>query len=336
MKTKKITTREIAKEAGVSMTAVSFALNGKNGISEETRDKILEVASRLGYKTTPAGKTINVALLFRNNMSHFMQMFYNELHNGIIDMSRSMPVSLMMASSSQTDDGVILSDNLRNGSVDGILVFGDQEQSVIEALRKLYVPFVVLDTSRRSEDVHSVFVDYGEASYRAASYLIGKGHRDIVYIGNNQESLQDFNILSFRGFQRAMEENNISLSVNRIQLDVTDEESLRRVVDRTIGGGKRPTALFCSADYYGVFVIRYLHELGIRVPQDISVIGVDDIVVSRYLVPSLTSVRIDRDEIGRNGLSMIRDLVEGRKVSNVKIREFEVIERESVANIMGR
>ena len=331
MRSKKVTNRDIAAAAGVSPTAVSFAMNGKEGISDETRRIIFDTARKLGYTIPSARRALNLALLFRNDLHEFEQLFYTEMDSIIMDVCRRLPYNLMMASVYHEGEEIVFSDVLYSSRIDGMLVLGDPDPDILNAIHKLNIPFVILDSSHRDENCCSVYVDYEEAAFRAACYLIDNGHRDIVYIGKNSKSIQDFTLLTFRGFQKATEKRNIALATNRIQLDITDEESLRRAVDRALEGSSRPTAFFCCADYYAIFATRYLHAKGIRVPEDISVIGIDDILISRFLTPSLTTVNVDKEKIVRLGIDLLVRQIEGEAVSSVCISDFEISRRESVA-----
>jgi len=332
MNRKRITSKDIAKAAGVSPTAVSFALNGKEGISSETRRCILEVAEELGYKPPAAKKeSLNIALLFRNDLHDLDQLFYTELNTSMIAACKELPYNLVMTSVYRTDSNIVFSDILHSGIIDGIIVYGDLENDVLNELINLHIPFVVLDSSRKRDDHYAVRVDYKTAAYKAACHLISLGHRDIAYIGNNNKSVHDFNLLTFSGFQKATTENDIALGTNRIQLEISDEKSLHRCIDKALQGSNMPTALFCATDYYGILAIRYLHSIGFKVPGDISVIGIDDIAISQYMIPSLTTVKIDREEIGRRGFELIQKLINNEPCESINLDSYDVIIRESVA-----
>ncbi|NLW53465.1 MAG: LacI family transcriptional regulator, partial [Clostridiaceae bacterium] len=175
--------------------------------------------------------------------------------------------------------------------------------------------------------------DYRTAAFRAATYLINMGHRDIAYIGNHSETLQDFNLLTFSGFQKATSQNNISLGTNRIQLEAHDEDSLQECINKALNGPSRPTALFCTTDYYAILAIRYLHSQGINVPDDISIISIDNLPISKFMTPSLTTVRIDREKIGTRGFELIQKLINQEECESIVIDSYDVIVRESVARI---
>ena len=333
MKRTKITNKDIAIAAGVSPTAVSFAMNGKEGISDSTRRLILETARKLGHSEIPGRRRLHIALLFRNNLTEFDQLFYAQMNTCIVDACLTLPYSLTVAAVYHDGDEVRFSDILYSGRIDGLLVFGDPEPEILTAITNLNIPFVILDSSRRDDRCATVFVDYQEAAYMAACYLIDHGHRDIAYIGNTNKSIQDFTHLTFRGFQKATQARSIALNTNRIQLDIEDEQTLRLAVDRAFEGGSRPTALFLCADYYAIYAIRYLSEKGVRIPEDVSVISIDDIIVSRFMTPSLTTVRIDQEMIIRKGLDLLVRQINAAGPETVTISGFELMERQSVRTL---
>lgn len=329
----KVTRKDIAKAAGVSQTAVSFALNGKKGISETTRHIILNTAEKLGYKSTSAVHKPNIALLFHTNWWDIDQAFYDELNrNCLIVAEQDYSLNLSIATVKQEGNSYVFTDNIENGTVDGIICYGDMERDILKALDDLSMPYVILDSSRDDPNRLAIKIDYKFAAYKATKYLISLGHRDIAYIGSQRKAVHDFNLLTFAGFQQALSEYNIMLNVNRIQLDVYNEESLNECINATLKGVSRPSAFFCSTDYYAILAIRNLRSKGIRVPEDISIISIDDISLARFTVPSLTTVKIDRYEIAKQGLFLINQKIQGIPCSSVTLKEYKLIVRESTAH----
>lgn len=332
MDTTKLTTKDIAKLAGVSPAAVSFAINGRKGISDQTRKRILEIVAQTNYR--PMGGTKephreNIAILFRHDIPTLDQLFYTELNASMIAACDQLPYTLILTSAYHQGNEIILSDVLRSGSIDGVITYGDLERDVQSELNNLGIPIVVLDSSRKSEEQFAVRVDYAMAAYTAAKHLIDLGHRDIAYIGNDK--LHDFNLLTFSGFQRATTEHSLPLDMNRIQINVYDEESLYICIDEALKGECAPTALFCATDFYAIHAIRHLHSKGMRVPDDISVVGIDDIAVSKFIIPSLTTVRIDREAMGRYGFELMKRCLNNESRECISLPSSNLIVRESTA-----
>jgi DNA-binding LacI/PurR family transcriptional regulator len=210
--------------------------------------------------------------------------------------------------------------------VDGVLIFGDQEPGIYVELSRIGIPFVVLDSSRSSQ-YPSVYVDYSKAAYIATRHLIDLGHRDIAYLSNG--TLHDFNTLTLNGFQQATTEAGIALYPNRFQIDLEDTVTVEQCLEKALAGPSRPTAIFCTVDYYALKVIRKLHAMGLRVPEDVSVVGIDDVAVSALVLPGLTTMRVDRVEMIREGLQMLEQMLRGKSCGNRQLPTPELILRET-------
>jgi DNA-binding LacI/PurR family transcriptional regulator len=330
----KVTTIDIARLAGVSPSAVSLALNGKPGISDKTRTHIRNIVKQTGYLHHAPGKlnssTANIALLFRNEFPLQDRLFYTELNTSVMEACEGLSYNLLIASTFYKDNKLTFSDFLRSDMLDGILSYGDIDHSVQSELTALNIPIIVLDSSRRSNELcFSVQVDYEHAAYTATKHLLDLGHEDIAFIGNNKQ--HDFNLLVFEGFRRATLNANIALGANRIQLNVYDEESLGSCIDEALSGPQLPTALFCATDFYAMRALRKLYHKGIRVPEDISVIGIDDVLSSKYLIPSLTTMAVNRQEMGRLGIDLLQKAINGEPCKSIVLPRCELIVRESTA-----
>lgn len=329
----KLTIKEIARLAEVSPSAVSFALNGKKGISEQTRKHILDIVEQTNYRASLSGKkrSFTIAIIFRQELQALDQLFYTDLNASIISALGNLPYNLMLAPVYRDDDQIVLSDVLYSGSVDGILVYGDIENDLMNELKKRGIPIVVLDSSRMDGPQLAVRVNYAAAAHIAATYLIELGHRDIAYIGNDEKNLREFNQLTFSGFQAATAEHGIALATNRIQFNMSDENSLFSCIDNALAGAKQPTALFCATDFYAIHAMRYLYSKNLRVPQDISVIGIDDVAISKYTIPSLTTVHIDLTEMGRLGFDLLQKSISHEPCESVVLPAYRLVVRESTA-----
>jgi len=330
----KITGKEIAEMAGVSTTAVSLVKTGKSGIGDETRKRIVKIMRQTGYyqASSDMAVTQNIVLLFRDDLHAMKQYFYNEVNASVINACRNLPYNLIITTVDYSDAQVPLPYALQNDTADAAIIYGDPNSALLGRLSQLGIPFVVLDSSRKKEELCAVRVDYETAAYDAVTYLISLGHKDIAYIGNNRSTIYDFNLLAFGGFQRAMSENGFTLEINRIQFDAHDESSLYTCIDSALSGTRQPTALFCTTDLNAILTLRYLYEKGVRVPEDISVIGIDDLSISQYTVPSLTTLRINREQMGRLGVELIGKMLRDEQCQSVYVAPCAVVVRESTAS----
>lgn len=330
---KRLTIRNIAQLAGVSPAAVSFAINNREGLSPETRKRILEIVEKTGYEPERIGvresqtRTNNIAIITRKDLNYMDQLFYTELNNSVMQASDGLPYNLMYAPAYSLNGYVMLPEVITSWQVDGVLAYGDVEQAILDAVAALKIPLVVLDSSRQNSDGLTVSVDYETASYVAVRHLIELGHRDIAYIGN--EEMHDFSIRTFNGFQRAIMESALDLSINRIQMNVFDESSLYAGIDHAMLGKKGPTAMFFTTDFYAIHAMRYLHGKNIRVPEDISIIGIDDIILSKFCIPSLSTVNVDRESMGELGFELLMKRISNEACESITLPSCDLVIRES-------
>lgn len=330
----KITNRDIAKLAGVSPAAVSLAINGKAGISDETREKVLAIARQHNYCTGSNSvrvlreRSTYIAALFRTDAPLEDQAFYAELSTSAMVACRELGYTLVSTYITGEDSMLELPPSIRGGEVDGVLIFGDQEPGIYVELSRIGIPFVVLDSSRSSQ-YPSVYVDYSKAAYIATKHLIDLGHRDIAYLSNG--TLHDFNTLTLNGFQQATTEAGIALYPNRFQIDLEDTETVEQCLEKAMAGPSRPTAIFCTVDFYALKVIRKLYAMGYRVPEDVSIVGIDDVAISGMVIPGLTTMRVDREEMIREGLQMLTRMLQGKPCENKRLPTPELILRGTTA-----
>lgn len=332
---KKMTTREIARLAGVSPTAVSFALNGKEGISPDTRRRILNIMQQVNYQPVkqgivrprPAIRLNRIAVIFRKDIQPVDMLFYTELNTSVMKACSQLGIDLLVTQMQVEDGEPRLPNCLLCGDVDGVLVYGDISRTYIERIKALDIPVVELDSSRSYDDQVAVQVNYRQAAYLATKHLIELGHRDIAYIGN--EELHDFNLQVFGGFQEAFSSVHYPLDLSRMQLNVRDEETVRSAVDVLLSSQARPTAIFCATDLYAIYAMRYLQKKGLCIPKDISIIGIDDIEISSFTTPALTTIRVDREELGKCGFELLMRWISGESVTSVSLEPARVIQRGS-------
>ena len=329
---KKITNKDIAELAGVSPAAVSKAMNGRVGISDETRKKVLAIAREYNYITNSTSVDLvnrpahYIAVLCENNdilgdEIHYSEMIYNAMKATTGTKYSIIPVFF------EVEDGLLkLPEIMSSGGIDGAFILGDQNPIIYAELNKLGVPFVVLDSHENS--VACVSMNYKKATYDAIKYLIDLGHKDIAIISNGE--LHELNVYIIGGFQNAMKEAGIAVLPNRMQINANSEESMEKCIEKALDGPKTPTAIFCAIDAYSINVIGYLNKKGIRVPEDISVMSIGDYQLSKNMIPAITTMCIDKHRIIVEGLEMLESLMQGKKVKS-KFLGLELIARDSTA-----
>lgn len=329
----KLTIKEIAKIAGVSPSAVSIVLNNRKGVSDKTRENVKHIVDTLEYIPNQTSrrllfnKTNNIAILFKKNMSPMDHMFHSELTSAILNECENHGYNLMFASMSVGNNSVQFSNAIKSRDVDGVIIYNDIEPFVLDSLNKLEIPCIIVDCHPGFEKAPCVCADYKEAAYTATKYLISLGHDDIAYIGNS--SIKAYGLNTFSGFKKAVEENMIPLPINWLQMEAVDEETAYSCMQNILSYKQIPSAIFCASDIYALGVLHCIKDSGLSVPDDISIIGIDDILLSSYIEPALTTIKIDKVKMGRLAIEMLLKTIEKQAVENITIESNELILRKS-------
>ena len=333
----RITIRDIAEQAGVSAATVSYVLNNKPGVSDAQRLKIQSIMRQCNYIPTArsvstqrdSDKIRRVAVLSRDNLHPFDLVFAMELNDSILNACREHGFDAVFTHAVVDENKVLLPEIIRNRQVDGVLINGDVGMNVLYKLHTTGLPIVELDQAKQYDGQKFVTADYSSSAYVGTKHLIDLGHRDIVFI--TSDLLYDYSRLTFTGFQQATVKSNITLDMNRLQLNVAGTDSLLEMLEGFINSKNLPTAFFCATDTYAVCLSQILGELGLRVPEDISIIAIDDTFVSKFANPPLTAVHIDRDLIARTGLELMSSLIEKKPSESIYVTSDDLMVRRSTA-----
>lgn len=333
----KLTIKEIAKMAGVSPTAVSFVINNKEGVSEKTRRKVNEVIERTDFRPSLNSrrlffkKSFNIALIIRNSASPFDNLFYFEIAKGLLEKSKEFGYNIVFSDISIENNNIILPDIIKFNDTDGIIFLQDTESIILNEIDRLGIPYVVIDAHSINSDITSVNADYELSCYTATKFLIENGHKEIAFIGSS--FIPEFYLQAFTGFKKALDEIQISIPSSWIQIDAKDEISSYQCMGKILQNPRMPTAIFCSGDIFAIGAIKYAKDNGYRVPEDISFIAVDDILLSRYVEPKLTTVRIDKEKMGRLAMELIIRKIGGEPAQSVIVESDNIIVRGTVCRL---
>ncbi|MFC0331608.1 LacI family DNA-binding transcriptional regulator [Paenibacillus sepulcri] len=323
---------DIAKLAQVSKSAVSLALSGKPGIGPETRERILQIARDQGYtlkaKSQPAdrsGRSL-LFLVFSNSgivlEKYYQQPFFRELIHFIEERCRQKGYSLVFSSvdmeSFDSDVQSIADENQTSGV---ILLGTNLDRHSVESLADKWPNLVVLDTCFETLPVHFLEINNVMGAYQAGTYLCDIGHREIGYVASDVR-IHNFDARR-RGFMASLAERGLSVAEDHTfyvaPTILSSQEAMRKQLEGYIQeGGKLPTALFCECDYIAISAMKTLTELGFRIPEDISVIGFDNISESVIVTPELTTIHVDKEQLARMAVDLLIDSIDG--IRGVKIK----------------
>ena len=330
---KRLTVKEIANMAGVSVTAVSFVLNDKPGVSEVTREKVKRIINETGFrpnlssKKLVEGKSYNICLMIHEGSSPFDDLFYYEIMRGLLEQSRKRGYNIIISRASRRNND--LPDVVYSGDVDGIVYLQNVSEDLFKKTTETGLPFVVIDSHSGDERTTSITPDYKSAVFTAAGYLCEKGHSGIAMLST--DTVPDFYTATTDGFEMASKRYGFTASAIRV---VRSEAEAYEAVKVLYESKKLPSALLCTVDAFAIGAMRAAKDMGLSVPDDISVIGIDDMLLSRYVEPPLTTVGIDKVGIGELAMEMLLKKINGDTVESVLL-PMELIERESVRQYNG-
>ena len=330
----KITIKELAKLAGVSQTAVSFILNGKPGVSEQTRRKVLEIIEQTNYKADRNSqrlalqKSFNICLAYLETSSPFDDLFYFEVAKGMLSKNNEFGYNIVLCKIEVENNNYRLPDVITSRDTDGVIIFQDINPQILFDIESYGIPCVVVDSHMDVGQISSVSHDAEKYTYEGVKYLLEQQHTQIGIISSSY--IPDFWVQCFSGFTKAMSERGLLINPAWVQSTATNEDSSYQCMERILGAGSMPTGVFCGGDIFAIGAIRCLRDHGMRVPADVSIMGVDNIILGRYIDPPLTTIDLNKIEMGEIAIDLLIRKIEGAPCQSVVLNTAGVIRRGSV------
>lgn len=340
---KRATIIEIARLANTSTATVSRVLSGADyPVSETLRNAVKQAAKEVGYvpnafgQSLKNGKTKDIGVIIPN----FTNPFYMQMISGIEAMCREQGYNPIICSSNNDEDHELANiELLRKKCVEGLIISSIHKSPLeIQSALSMHKHVVLFDQESPLSGCDYVTFDFEQGGYMAVSYLLSKGHRHIAFLTAPLEKRGSRRAL-YRGCQRAIQEwgepTRCSLVVEDIRTDNYtrwEYENGQLLANRIVEMTDRPTAVFVYNDMTAISVMSQLMKQGLRIPEDISVMGFDNIVMSEFANPPLTTVCQPAYETGSLAAQTIIDKIEGRRFTNCRIDLTpQLIERDSVS-----
>jgi LacI family transcriptional regulator len=317
MATRRITAKDVAAQAGVSRTTVSYVLNNveEANISEETRQRVLAAAEELGYvpdaaaQALASGRTQTIGLMLPSSQPHpRASTTHYRIIEGLLEIAQQFGVRLLVDSVRETQSADTYLNLARNKRIDGLILSDLRVDD--PALSKLVndtFPIVLLGRLP-SVKVSSVEFDNRRGARAAVDHLVAQGHTRIGVIG--------YAPITFTGTEERLSGYRDSLAAHAIAFDEAlvrygaySGESGFAATMSLLESGAAPTALFVTSDEVALGALAALHKRGISVPDDIAVVGFDDNPFARFTIPALTTVRLPFEEMGRQAGKMLLELI---------------------------
>ncbi len=336
---KKLTIEEVAQKAGVSKGTISAVINGKNTVKPATRDHILDVMKELNFR--PKGVARNLKNGVRDKsigliIKDLSYPFYTSIAHGAREYAKSKGYSVIVASSE--NDHVyekklshLFSTKDIKGTIIAPIVEGASEIEHLFKLKMINYPFVLLEDVKGIQ-ANVVTINNIRAIKKAVKYLIESGHTKIVHFAGPPSSSHTQERIE--GFRHAFSESPLVFNKNMIVSIGSDhEESYRKTLEYFKHKNRKdyPTAIVCFNDMQALAVMTAMKELNIRTPEDISIIGNDDIFYAKIYPVPLTTIRAPQQEIGRTAAEILIRNIESPKFFQIErvVLETEFVVRES-------
>lgn len=329
MKNDKTKIADIAEALNVSVITVSRALSGQYGVSQELRARIIEKAKEMGYIKPKSSSDLNILVLhqkpYLQDTSNYSLMIQG-MEQAIQKVGAEYQIEFI---EKKNQDEMLLPTKLSRGnSFDGIIFIGGFKQEYVDFLKERIKNQVLYTGYSPSYDYDSVWFNFNNGGYKQCEYLIKKGHKNIGFIGGRN------------AYKNREKELGIKSALENYNLPVRDEffmyvdDSFEDNVMEMLKGKEKPTALICQWDYTAVRLIKLLYDRGIRVPDDISVIGSGNTEMSSLCIPSLTTLDLNIEYSCEAAVNLlIRRINSPDKPNESILINSILIERDSVREL---
>jgi LacI family transcriptional regulator len=325
------TIKDIAELAGVSIATVSRVLNYDSTLSvgDETKKRIFEVAEQLSYKKKPARKleTGKIALLeWYTEKEELEDLYYMSIRLGVENQSRQLGFSV----DKYFQDNF---EKLKQEDIQGLIAIGKFSDKQIKDMVSITNNIVFVDTSPDEEQFDSVVTDFKKATKKVIDHFLESGHMNIGYIGGREvfkdktsliEDLREVTFKDSLGEKGLLNESYMYVGA----FTVNDGHSLMKKAIHE-HGENLPTAFFAANDSLAIGALRALLEEGISVPSRVNIIGVNDISISKYVFPSLSTVKVYTELMGETAVNTLVEKIEGRKTAKKITISTQLIVRDS-------
>ena len=329
--------QDVARLAGVSRTTVSFVLNNVPGvkITEETRQRVLEAARELDYyptaaaRTLASGKTQRIGLVLgegqkRLSADAFLPTFLQGVTASVH--RRGYLLVLQMAEDVPSHEAYVRL--IREQQVDGLILSGPRsDDPLLTELAGDQFP-LILHGRLTGCKLPCVDVDNKASAYKAVTHLIGLGHRRIGFISNaplSYAGAQD----RFAGYRQALTEHDLPVTDSLVRTAAFLPKTGKAAAEALLDLPERPTAIFAASDVVAIGVMSALQAAGLSIPDDVAVVGFDDIFLAAHTQPPLTTIRVPAYGLGWTAAEVLISLIEGDEEVSAVTLETELVIRDS-------
>lgn len=302
---------DVAKEAGVSLSSVSFALNNPERVAAQTRSHILRIARELGYsRIKKSGKKAMLGVIADDYYDLFTGEFYNHVSLGIFMELKERGINVMIDSTGR--DPECFPKMITKGLVDGILFLGKSSKDLVYIAQQKGIPSILVGHPFIDMEMHTIVSDGRGGAFQAVEHLVSHGHKKIAMI--NGEPMHDpITLDRTEGYRSALAKAGIEERKEYlIEADFGKPETAIQATKKLLELPDPPTAIFCASDSLAYRAYGAIKEKRLKIPHDISVAGFDDIGAPPYAElpqPELTTVHVDREQMGRKSVELLLEVI---------------------------
>ncbi len=332
-----ISAKELAEKLNLSQATVSMVLNNKPGISEQTRKIVMDAAADYGYQSSKkqlqknVNKTIQFIIYKKYGTVVSDTPFFSQVTEGINYQCSKNGYRLQISYLYDNEDKKEQVEDLKRMNIDGILLLGtEMTPKDYPLFQNLKIPFVILDSYFDDINCDAVLINNVQGAYLATEYLAVRGHKKIGYLRSNTrisnfEERED-------GYYKSLRRNNIPTSHPYVvNITPTTEQAYLDICGYLKTNPAFPTAFFADNDIIAAAAIRAFKEYNIKVPEQISIIGFDDMPICQFTDPTLTTMYVPKQRLGALAVDRLLDRMNGANTENIKIElAVKLIERNSV------
>lgn len=337
------TIRDVARTAGVGIGTVSRVLNNSSQVSPETQEKVLSAIRALGFRRSKVARQLSTGIQHRTIgviLPFITHPSFVERLRGIqlaLD-ERANDFNLVLYTVSEPDRyPEQLLTIVEQAAVDGLLIatlsISDDQRDL---LNQASIPFVTL-TDACTGELNCISPDNAQGGYLATQHLLELGHRRIAYVGDEFPSSYGFltSELRYEGYLAALKGYGVPYQADYVRLGTHSEETAHKLTQQLLALPEPPTAIFAMSDIQAVGCILAIREAGLRVPENISVIGFDDVQLSRYI--GLTTIRQHLEQSGYFGTQLLLDMLTlPENVTPRQLPPLELVVRDTTMAWSGR
>lgn len=330
----RVSSKDVAREAGVSQATVSYVLNNVEGIriKPETREAVLLAAKKLNYypnliaRSMRLKKSMSIGVVSDKNVTNYI---FTKVLEGIKDalLPRNYSINLCLSKSLDLENAEHIK-YYNSNRIDGIIfVYATLNDEHISYMVDNNIPFVLIHGNMKDDMIHLVKTDMSNAITTVVKYLKDRGISQIAYFGTNTGNMCD---RRYSGYVKALGNNHLPLGDDmQLKLPEGEEEELIFLNAYFEKMGRAPQAVICETSQMGFRVLRYAAEKGIKVPGEMSVIAIGTSRFSNLSYPPLSAIQAPLYDMGLSGTEMLFDIIENKVTNDIVVLEWSFVPRKS-------